>query len=198
MKYIIANWKMNMNLTETKKWLFDFKNIIEEKTFKNKIVLAPPSVYLEEVSNFCKINNLFCSSQDVSLYEKGAHTGEVGIFELKDYCSFSIVGHSERKEPREIVIKKTLICLEHKVTPFVCFINKLDFAAEASKEKIMCWEDPSNISKNGIYQKTSIEDIAKMMGDLKQIKKDTVILYGGSVNRDNKRGLKKIPDIDGG
>ncbi len=197
MKHIIANWKMNMNLEEVELWLSKFQDLIEGSNFKNKILLACSFPYLHKVSSFCTINNLNCAAQDVSFYEKGAHTGDVGTFQLKDYCQFTLIGHSERKESREMVIAKRDSCLKQSITPVVCFTNKEGWEQNYQNGCLLAWEDPENISKGGVYREKDPSEVIQAYSYFAEKIPNTPVIYGGSVNRKNIEKLAKIENMGG-
>lgn len=197
MKYIIANWKMNMNLDEVENWMIDFKKIIKEKNFKNKVVLAPAAPHLYKSSQFCIDKNLECASQNVSPNEKGAHTGGVGAFEVKDYCQYSIVGHSERKEDKKTVLEKRDVCLKYGITPIVCFVKKEEYKEYFKEGALLAWEDPENISKDGVYREKDPQEIYEAYKYFENEAPNTPIIYGGSVNRDNAADLAGIKNLGG-
>jgi triosephosphate isomerase len=209
MKYVIANWKMNMDSKDISNWVGPFsknykkikkqwkkRKIAEERW--PKIILCPSSIYVPPI---CEISNTIgveTGVQDISPFEKGAHTGETGAFQIKNYCRYAIVGHSERKEPIEVVIRKRDLCLKEKITPIVCFVNPSDLVKLYKEGSIMAWEDPQNISKEGVYR---AEDPAKISGIAKEIRKiippGTPLVYGGSVNERNIASISRIDELDG-
>ena len=198
MRYIIANWKMNMNLKDLEVWFDKFDKLIARKGFDQKIVLAPAFVHLPLVIKYAENYGLEVSTQDVSIYKKGAYTGDVGAFQIKDFCHYCIVGHSERNETTENVLKKVDLCLEDKVIPIVCFKNPKEACTFYKKETILVWEDPQNISKDGVYR---AEDPTTITFTIKEIRsslpREAILLYGGSVNRKNVRALSAIAELDG-
>lgn len=121
---IAANWKMNGD-----------KALIEEfsKTFSSSqvsnvdIVVCPPSVYIESLTNQVATNKsvIKVGAQNVSEQPKGAFTGEVSTTMLLDLgCDFVIVGHSERRslygETPELVANKYHVALQAGLTPILC------------------------------------------------------------------------------
>ncbi len=197
MKYIIANWKMNMNLHEIEKWLSQFTSLLEGKSFKNKVVLAASFPHLKYVSDFCSLHNITCSAQDISFYEKGAHTGDVGAFQLREICQFSIVGHSEREESKNMVKEKRGACINHNITPIVCFTKIEEWSQNIVKGALLAWEDPENISKGGVYKEKNPSDIEQSYDYFMQQSPQTPVIYGGSVHRRNAPHLAKIPNVGG-
>jgi len=197
MRYIIANWKMNMNKDQVGSWLTEFSKLADGKVIKDKVLLTPSFPYLEEVSAFCRENDLFCCAQNISLFEKGAHTGNVGAFQIKDYCQHSIVGHSERKEESNVILKKRDLCLKEGVTPIVCFSQKEDWSEKQAQGALLAWEDPDNISQSGVYREKDPQEINNTYKYFAQEAPELSIIYGGSVHRGNVHELAKIPNLGG-
>jgi len=195
MKYIIANWKMNMNTGDIDKW---FGNFPKEPQQNVEIIIAPAVVHLPILRTVEKFYAIKLSAQDVSIQNKGAYTGEVGAFQLRDFCPYCIVGHSERKEPEDVVMQKRDICLEYGITPIVCFVQPETAVKYYIDDIILAKEDPENISVNGEYRSEAVNqiknDFVKLRGLLPS---GTKIIYGGSVNRQNADNLFNIADLDG-
>ena len=188
---------MNMDLDQVEAWLSEFRKLIEKRSFKNKIIIAPAATHLFRSSAFCDLYSFNCASQDVSLHKKGAHTGDIGAFEIKDFCKYSIVGHSEREESQGTVIEKRDLCLEQKIIPIVCFVNKEDYLQFYKDGALLAWEDPENISKDGVYREKDSSEIFKTYEYFKVKLPKIPIIYGGSVNRDNVKNLTGIDNLGG-
>ena len=189
---------MNMDLESTSKWLEAFEILIKKDPPKNKVILAGSFSHLYFDSEFVKKFNLECSAQDVSEYDRGAHTGSVGAFEIAELCKYAIVGHSERNEPKDVVFRKRDQCIKNGLTPIVCFVNPTEIRNYYHKDCLLAWEDPTNISKSGIYKETNQESIKEIVANLRaDIPSSGILLYGGSVNKQNVNGLVNISGIDG-
>ena len=64
-----------------------------------EIVLAPSHVYLDAVGKLLSNSHVSLSSQDISMFPSGAHTGEVSAEMVLDMgCRYAIIGHSERRQ----------------------------------------------------------------------------------------------------
>ncbi len=100
--YLIANWKQNKTLSEVQSFFEEFSKIYNPN--ENLIlVICAPYVYLPEVKaqiEKYELINVKCGAQDASVFLEGSHTGEVSVKQLKDFCDFVIVGHSERNFKR--------------------------------------------------------------------------------------------------
>lgn len=193
MKYAIANWKMNMTEESIAMWVKKW-NELDTNTFHSFImpIIAPSYIHLHNDMGLKK------AAQDISINQKGAHTGDVGAFQIKDYCTHCIVGHSERSESHGVVMQKAHSCIEVGITPIICFVNPTQAAQYYIRGCIMAWEDPDNISIEGIFKPKAIDEIKEGMDTaLKLLPGDAVLLYGGSVNRDNSRELKALQGLSG-
>ncbi len=129
-KIIVANWKMNPNSFAEAKAIFNnLKKSLRPKKSKTRkeVVICPPLPYFGIFENLPK--GMLLGSQDISLKDPGAFTGEVGAKIIKNSGgSFCIVGHSERRamgETSETVSKKILKAVNCKLTPIVCVGEKI-------------------------------------------------------------------------
>jgi len=162
------------------------------------IIICPSFPYLSLLKEVSGKIGFEVGAQDLSIFEKGAHTGETGNFQLKELINYCIVGHSERKESIDTVIIKRDLCIKAGVAPVICFVDEKDLKKLDTKGAILCWEDPNNISKGGVYREKSPLEIAKGMEEIKEkVSKETLVIYGGSVNRENIKSLNEIKEIDG-
>lgn len=122
-KYVAGNWKMNMDRASAVELA---KALVEQsKNLKNKIMIAPPYVYLDAVAQTVKGSNIIVGAQDVSESENGAHTGDVSAVMLKDIgVQTVILGHSERRndlyESDAFTNKKVLAALNHGLDVVLC------------------------------------------------------------------------------
>ncbi|GIW69256.1 MAG: triosephosphate isomerase [Patescibacteria group bacterium] len=196
MKYIIANWKTNMTLDDVVSWISGFDpSFIPPKI---QVVIAPSLIHIFPVADALKKTSVLIASQDVSIEDKGNHTGETAAFQIKELCKFSIVGHSERKEDTKVVIKKIDICLSNGITPIVCFTEPESLSTYKRPGLIYAWEDPNNISQGGVYREKSQEEIIDGVGKIRMILgENESLLYGGSVNKQNIAGLAAMKELDG-
>src|SRR3989338_2204266 len=109
-RIVIANWKMNpTNLAEAKKLFLQVKKVASTLSHTETII-APPFVFLGELSKMYRGKKIAFCGQDMSFEERGAFTGETSAAMLKSVgATHVIVGHSERRhvgETDEMVNKK--------------------------------------------------------------------------------------------
>ena len=119
---LIANWKSNGSKAMAVDWFhkfFDKYSFENDETF---IGIAPPFVYIEQI-NSLKKSNIKTGLQDIEPFS-GARTGSISANMAIDLgCSFSIIGHSERRElfkESNDQIKEKIINLDKKIIPILC------------------------------------------------------------------------------
>jgi len=128
MRYIIANWKMQLNEPESsalaqeivRRW-----SAQAVSTPEVKVVVCPSHLALSAVHDVVNGTNVALGAQDVFWENKGSFTGEVSPETLKELgCEYCIIGHSERRqflgETDEMVSKKVDALLEVGITPIIC------------------------------------------------------------------------------
>ena len=98
-KNIVAgNWKMNLNREEAVSLV---EQVLVQLPVENstEILFVPSFVYLHKIAKMCVDNtNVFAASQDCSVNEKGAFTGEVSANMITSCnAKYVVLGHSERR-----------------------------------------------------------------------------------------------------
>jgi len=146
-KIIIANWKMNLGLPETKILTKEILAGLEKNPSileRLDLVFCPafPLIHLvKSLINESKKfkNKIAVGAQDVFWEEAGAYTGEVSprlLYQLG--CRYVIIGHSERreilKETDEMVHQKAKTCLLNHLIPIVCVGETFDERQKGLKD----------------------------------------------------------------
>jgi triosephosphate isomerase len=129
-KFIAGNWKMNTTRAETVSLI----ETLMQKTAgieRTGMMVAPPFTNLQAASELLQNSKIKLGAQDLFWEEKGAYTGEISGFMLKDLgCSYVIIGHSERRqyfrESNLDVNKKIGAALRHGLFPIVCVGESLE------------------------------------------------------------------------
>ncbi len=202
---IALNNKSNLNKEEFTNYLNKLNNI----NTNNTLILCP--TYLN-ISMF-NSNNILLGSQNVSLYDNGAYTGEVSAKNLASYnVKYSIVGHSERreyqKETDEEIKEKINKLLENNITPILCVgeskierdnntyksIIEKELSILSNPNVIIAYEPIWSIGTGVIPTKEEIEEVFEF---IKEKYPNNKVLYGGSANLENIDMLKEISLIDG-
>ena len=205
---IVLNNKCHFEKENFKKYVKELNKI---KT-TNELVLCPSNIFLNNI----KLNRIFLGSQNVSSYSNGAYTGEVSAKQLKSIgVSYSIVGHSERKdkESLEEINLKIKELLKYNIIPILCIgetkeekatkkttksIKKQIVKAlkdiEIPEKVIIAYEPIWAIGTGDIPTEKEIKSIVKY---IKKILPNNRLIYGGSVNEDNIDIFNKEEIVDG-
>jgi triosephosphate isomerase len=93
-------------------------------------VLCPPYISLMGVASLLEGTPIGLGAQNMHWEAKGAFTGEVAADMIREFCSYVIIGHSERRayfgETDETVNRKVGAALKAGLTPIVCVGETLD------------------------------------------------------------------------
>ena len=122
MKYCIANWKMNMILSDAIDYCTKLTELIDNTGLADDVemIICPPYTLLDFIpyefekytlekkrlyaadalkSRHSENFNVQCGVQNFNPNQDGAYTGEISINMIVDYLimTYAIVGHSERR-----------------------------------------------------------------------------------------------------
>lgn len=197
---IVANWKANKTVGQAKQWLkqlYTHWSEIEQTQQQVEIVFACPYTLLHFFD--ATHNTIIIASQDISIYDAGAYTGEVPGELLKDlnvhYC---LIGHSERRkyfqETTETVGEKLDQSIKNEIIPIICAQTLEEIPENVrnypSDKYIIMYEPFEAISTNGQYHPESAEQVQETLANWRaKLPSGVRILYGGSVNAKNARSL---------
>ncbi len=194
---IAANWKSNKTKNEARNWIFE----VSRKRFPNnlEIIIFPPFTLLDFLDSFIKANDLpfNLGAQNLSSFKNGSYTGEVSASQIKEFASYVLIGHSERRmnfeEDEMTVNRKIEQAVSQDLNPIVC-ISSPDQASGLSSDKIIIAYEPLNAIGTG-----KPEDPHLVFNTINQIKqgKNVEVLYGGSVDPSNIRSYILQENISG-
>jgi triosephosphate isomerase len=221
--YIAANWKMNMTMDETVKFIEAFLPMVKDITDVD-IMIAPPFTSLVTASGLLRTSNVILGAQNVYYEEKGAFTGEVSpAMLLSAGCTCVIIGHSERRqyfsETDEIVNKKIRTARKNGLDVILCIGESLE-QREANKtfEVIetqlagslkdlplegltIAYEPIWAIGTGRTATKEQANEAHTCVREWLKKNKDGAdrirIQYGGSVKPENIKELMSQPEVDG-
>ena len=197
MKYFIANWKANKNLSQTQDYINKFVEIVGALE-QSKVIICPPYPLISYVKEkIAGKNNLHVGAQDLSIFEEGSYTGEVTAKTLQGLVDFVIIGHSERRknfnETQETVAKKVALAQKYQIEPILCIRNIEDSQAIKDQIKILAYEPVASIGTGMNEDPKKVVDFKKTLN----LKPETVFIYGGSVKSDNANNYLETEEIDG-
>ncbi len=121
---VIANWKMNMTLSDSEKFVRRFAG--EEVGGSGvEMVICPSFIALSALSRLLQETSLLLGAQNMYWEETGAFTGEISPLMLREIgVHYVIIGHSERRtifgETDEDVGKKAQKAFALGLVPIIC------------------------------------------------------------------------------
>jgi triosephosphate isomerase len=200
-KLIVANWKMNKNTQDIDFWVNEFLSKYAPNIDFSKITVAvaPSHPYLSYLS---QIKNKFqVCAQDVHTNQQGTFTGSVAAFQLREFVTHVLVGHSETHSTFEQTCEKAFIVMKNEMTPIVCLsdFSSIQKLPDYFINSFIALEDPNDISSDGHYKNVDSKFVSDRVLEFttKLGREFLGLLYGGSVNRQNAEELGNIVGLDG-
>ena len=133
---VAGNWKLNKTANEAKVLLEEMLPGLEAVAGVEKLV-CPTFTALGTVAEVLKDSDVALGAQNIFWESDGAFTGEISPAMIAEFCSYVIVGHSERRayfgETDETVNKRAQAALVTGLTPVVC-VGELLEDREAGRE----------------------------------------------------------------
>lgn len=221
-----ANWKMNGDKEFVQSILSQIKiNILPFLSDGSGLILCPPSIYLNEVTDICKNTSIEIGAQDCSAHQNGAFTGEVSAQMIAcTGADWVILGHSERRQyhaENNLVLIDKLRAAHHAGLKVIFCVGEthqhyiegttretlksqlsvLDNACLADLNYIIAYEPVWAIGTGLVPELEEIDLIHQFINtQLKEkgnLPRKTRVLYGGSVNPDNAKDIKSLVSVDG-
>ena len=218
--YFIANWKMYGNLSSLNTLNKVIKFSKSKEINKGRLIYCPPYTLISSFSKKFKNCQIGIGGQNCHENESyGPYTGSVNAHMLKNIgAHFVIIGHSENREKGEndrLINLKVKSALEAKLKIIFCIgetLNekrrkktqstlskqiKIGLDGIKNKSKIFIAYEPVWAIGTGIVPQPM--DLLNTINFIKSKFRGKLpkVLYGGSVNPQNIKNLKKINNIDG-
>jgi triosephosphate isomerase (TIM) len=191
-----------------------------------ELLVCPPATLLAQAAWRIKGGDLSLGAQDCYTEPSGAFTGDISAAMLKDAgANYVIVGHSERRtyhhETDELVRAKAAAGLKAGLTPIVC-VGETEAEREAGQQAAVVIRQLRGSLPPGATSETVViayeprwaigtgltptpGDVAVVHNGIRALLAEiggpsaakTRVLYGGSVNPSNCRGLLTLDNVDG-
>ena len=217
---------MNMTVASGTKLIADLKPLVKEA--KCDVCLCVPAILIPAMVKAAKGSKIKIGAENLHWAASGAYTGEISAEMLKDYgVKYVIIGHSERRqyfgENNDTVNMRTLTALKNELTPIVCIGETLTERTNGETENVLTrqlefglhgvedvkqiviayepvWAIGTGQTATDEQAQETIKFIRKKLSKMFGVKEANRvrILYGGSMNAGNCKGLMAQPDIDGG
>jgi len=223
---IVANWKMNLNLSSGSTLAQNISILVNEEKIKDTVVICPPFTMLERVNNVINGSSIKLGAQDCAADRDGAHTGEISAGMLQDVgCDYVILGHSERRYNQEetsaLIMRKiesahlfnlkTIVCIgetEEERTNGITLevikdqlLNVIPENSILSDNILIAYEPLWSIGTGMIPSVDDINEIAEYCSGILatrfSFENKIKILYGGSVDSVNCAKILGSEHIDG-
>ena len=128
---IVGNWKMNILISTSKKWVEDFLKT-SKLVSSFDLVIAPPFTSISAVRKSAEGTKIQLAGQNMASELEGAQTGEVSAIMLRDAgCEYVILGHSERRqyyaESDEIINRKISLACENQLNIIFCIGDYINY-----------------------------------------------------------------------
>jgi triosephosphate isomerase len=194
-----------------------------------EVMVAPPAILIPVVAQAIAGSSILLGAQNMHFDDKGAFTGEIAPPMLLAYgVTHVILGHSERRhifrETDELINKKVLAALHHRMTPILCVgetqdehdsgraldvvLRQLQRGLETVGDDhvtkvVIAYEPVWAIGTGRTATPEQAESVhcairGAILERYGRQRADAVrIIYGGSVNDENVDSLVSKPDIDG-
>jgi triosephosphate isomerase len=218
--YFIANWKMYGNLSSLNTLNKVIKFSKSKEINKGRLIYCPPYTLISSFSKKLKNCQIGIGGQNCHENKSyGPYTGSVNAHMLKNIgAHFVIIGHSENREKGEndrLINLKVKSALEAKLKIIFCIGETLTEKRKKKTKSILSKQ--IKIGLDGIKNKSKIfiayepvwaigtgivpqpMDLLNTINFIKSKFRGKLpkVLYGGSVNPQNIKNLKKINNIDG-
>lgn len=226
-KFIIGNWKMNLNVHESSLFVAKLAQTVPTRR-DVETVICPSLLSLQPLSLQINHRQMKLGAQDCYWRDEGAFTGEVSAAQLRGLAQYVLVGHSERRnifseDDREIRFK-VQAALRNGIVPILCvgeteFEHNEDDTAHVLGDQIVSgllnvgsdqiqdilvayepvWAIGSGRTPKVEEIAESINIIRTQIGHMfgKSAAANVPILYGGSVNLVNAKTILSAKGIDG-
>lgn len=200
----VANWKENGTISQAQDWIKTFAKKRSVLNQGKNVVVCSPFTALSTISEVIKKERLpiAIGAQNVSHFEEGRYTGEVSARMLAEFASYTIIGHSERRnnfgETDQIVAEKVKLAEKYNITPIVCISeleqvkNMQNFVSNFTD--IIAYEPLFAI---GSGNPDTPENANMVAEKIKEIFPQVMVLYGGSVDGTNVASFIKQDHISG-
>lgn len=193
-----------MTLNEAKEWFKSFYecNLSQPEAQDKEVIICPPFHLIPSVFNLImnqsgsNILMLKLGSQNISPFKEGAYTGEVSARQLKDFCSYSIIGHSERRqyfyETDEMLSKKVNLLNSFNITPIYC-VQGMETSIPKGVS-VIAYEPVFAIGSGKPDTPSDADEVSRFFKENYGV---DIVLYGGSVTDENVASFTKTASIDG-
>lgn len=225
--FALANWKMAMTISESQRFVYDFRAAVGDLADALDIVLCPPYTALHAVSQALKDSPIGLGAQDLCAAPGKTHTGQVSAPLLADVgCEWVLPGHWEIRrrtgETDEDVNRKVRAALQANLYP-ILLVGESSVEPEEGGEalalRLSCLFvgcEPEQVTQMvvvyepewtiGVREPASPDTVSTGCSLIRQwigqeygadVAERVRIIYGGSVAPEYAKDLLALPEVDG-
>lgn len=226
-KYIIGNWKMNLNTHESSLYLHKLEKQLQSHR-DVQVIVAPTTLALQTLSMQVNRHKIKLAAQNFYWRDFGPYTGEVSATQMRGIVDFALVGHSERRhvfnEVGRDLREKVQAAIRNNITPVLCVGETQSERANGETSDVIydqvmaglanttsadvgkviiayepVWAIGTGNNATPADVRSAIKAIRGQIRHLfgEEASKEQVILYGGSVTQDSASDYLRIDGIGG-
>ncbi|MEW6219358.1 MAG: triose-phosphate isomerase family protein [Thermodesulfobacteriota bacterium] len=205
-RYVLANWKSNLDTTQARSWLATFRRCHRPDP-RVQVLVAPSFVGLSPLWQALQeepIPHLSLAVQDLSPFPLGAYTGAVAAALVRGLATHAMVGHSERRRhfhetPQEIA-NKVSEATAAGLVPILCLDlpyarAQIGAVADADADRLLIGYGPEEAI--GIQVAQAPELAAAAVREIGVLLPGRPLLYGGSVDAGSAAVYLGLPGVSG-
>jgi triosephosphate isomerase len=222
----VGSWKTyKTNLNEVRAFFNELPQYAGNFKTEYEFVVCPSFIHLETANSLVP-PYMKLGAQDCSAYAKGPHTGDITAEQLKSVgVKYCVIGHVERRKAGETdgqINLKIKQCLEHGITPVVCFGETLEeydndktrivlerqmrdslLGVRDVEKMVLCympiWSIGTGFYTPGEYSNIIADFMRKTAVKLtgNPMSANCTILFGGQITSSNVGEYLECPEIDG-
>jgi len=220
--YIFGNWKDKLDVKSSSQLATQIASDASEIYSNIDIVIFPDDVSLVQVALILESSPIIkIGAQDGPLEKVGSLTGSIAASNIRQFCDYVILGHSERRskldETDEIVARKATVASDLGLIPVICVsqgeVSSIDpylgikNQIEAIPKRILsrgelliAYEPIGAIGTGLPANPKNVEEATQVIHKMISTLIPTInvpVLYGGSVDAENATSYLSLEGIDG-
>jgi triosephosphate isomerase len=224
---IVGNWKMNTSLDEAITLARAAAAAADGAGSGTDVGICPPFTWIVPVSDAVRGSSVRVGAQDCSDHDNGAYTGDISATMLASCCTFTLVGHSERRsvhgETDDLVQQKLHEALDAGLDVILCVGESAEERNMGLADRVVLRQLDSTLDRTRLTDTSRLTiayepvwaigiGVAATEADASQmatlIREDLDarfgssaehirILYGGSANDRNALAFLAAKNVDG-